>query len=376
MTPTFLRVMFWKEIRELAGFWIVLAAVGILIQVFLLSDILPDGFERPKPAEVIPIGSVLAGLFLVGCAGAQFAAERENGTYAFLRALPTGASPRLLCEAGGCDSRESADHGCAGYAGYMDSLLRRERGDSPGVSSCPYVRRNCPGSVLLDSPLLPSRKPSLRRHCVGPSLRTLPAVDGLALGNLHPSWRQPGQDRLRACWLRLAIVICFDIWLAGRWFRAKNHGGLSPLTLALSKPSDVFYPVAAPAVAWSCAPSAPALFARLLWQQTREAFSHWRYLLLVVVVAAAALLARCFASRLAFDILTGTAALSLFLLAPDSRRVGLPRGPIKGTLPLPRGARAVPSPALGNTPDCQPAVGSGHRSLPRRRVHRLQLESH
>ena len=42
MTPTFLRVMFWKEIRELAGFWIVLVAVGILIQVFLLSGIMPE----------------------------------------------------------------------------------------------------------------------------------------------------------------------------------------------------------------------------------------------------------------------------------------------------------------------------------------------
>ena len=93
--------MFWKELRELAPFWIILAAVGFAFQAFWLWNLWPEGsLGHPSMLELMQSALVFAGLFLLGCGGAQFAAERETGTYVFLRELPTGPGPIFFVKAG------------------------------------------------------------------------------------------------------------------------------------------------------------------------------------------------------------------------------------------------------------------------------------
>ena len=264
--------------------------------------------------DLIPLGSVLAGLFLVGCGGAQFAAERENGTYAFLRALPTGASPvffvklavallgSLLITVG-----LVAPLTWMAYSAGNDEILQ--------ALSVVLVFEGVALEVffwILPFSLLGSRPFGAI---------ALGVVCGLSLPWIAWPWATIaylGEGLPAAACSRgvfLVFVICFDIWLAGRWFRAKTSSS-SSLGGAFSAPSDVFYPVSAPAGAWSYTPSTPALFGRLLWQQTRETFSHWRYLLLIVAVGAVVCVMKCFASVPAFDILTGVAGMSVFLLVP------------------------------------------------------------
>ena len=313
MTPTFLRAMLWKEIRELAGFWIVLLAVGILIQVFLLSPLLPDEFERPKPVEVIPIGSVLAGLFLIGCAGAQFAAERENGTYAFLRALPTGASGvffvKLAVAILGSLLITAVLTAPAAWMAYSAGNV-----EIPQALLAVLVFEIIALEVffwILPFSLLGSR----------PFVAiALGVLCGLSLPWIVWPWATIaclGDSLPAAACSRgvfLLIVIWFDIWLAGRWFRAKERGGGAPV----GSMDDVFYPVVVPGVVWSPAPTAWSVALRLVWQQTREAFSHWRYASLIAVAAAAVVfLTRVIGhSDAEMRALLGTLWLALFLLVP------------------------------------------------------------
>jgi len=75
----------WKELRALRGFWLALAALVFLLQVLTLAT---THDPRGAISMVYNIALAAPAFFAVGCAGAAFAVEREEGTRDFLRMLP------------------------------------------------------------------------------------------------------------------------------------------------------------------------------------------------------------------------------------------------------------------------------------------------
>lgn len=83
MSGIMLRRIVWKEYRQIRSFWLALFALGTLLQV------LPPMFEFIPADSLLRVGWVIATLFAVGCAGTIFAREYEDGTFDYLRMLPS-----------------------------------------------------------------------------------------------------------------------------------------------------------------------------------------------------------------------------------------------------------------------------------------------
>lgn len=273
--PTFTRVMLWKEFRELAGVWIVLAAVGVLWEVYLITGIRVFECESPSPLVLIPPwAAILGGLFLVGCGGAQFAAERENGTYAFLRALPTGAMRVFLVKVG-----VALTGGLLMTALLVAPMWLMASSSAEGDLQKAFL------SVLLYSGIAVEVFFWIVPFSLLGSRPFAAIALGLVCGLILP-WAATAfvagfldADLAAVVCLRagfLAIVILVDLRLAGRWFREKPRR--SNLFFADSA-GDGSYPEVTSAVVWS--PEIGPVFMRLVWQQMREALD----LLVIVLVA-------------------------------------------------------------------------------------------
>ena len=82
------RHLLWKEYRSIRLFWISMLALTVAIQLLILA------FSQDKNETVLMIYHFALGapaFFAVGAAGAAFAAEKEEGTFDFLRASPISA---------------------------------------------------------------------------------------------------------------------------------------------------------------------------------------------------------------------------------------------------------------------------------------------
>jgi hypothetical protein len=75
----------WKEYRSIRGFWVCIVALTIFLQVLVI-----ESSTNPRDANglVFILALAFPALFAVGCAGTAFAAERDEGTYEFLRTVP------------------------------------------------------------------------------------------------------------------------------------------------------------------------------------------------------------------------------------------------------------------------------------------------
>ncbi len=85
--------LIWKEYRSLRWFWL---AIVVLV---VLMDWLVIRFGAPWSDTASMIYNFALGapvMFAIGAAGASFAAEKEEGTYEFLRASPATASQILF----------------------------------------------------------------------------------------------------------------------------------------------------------------------------------------------------------------------------------------------------------------------------------------
>ncbi len=76
--------IFWKEYRQMRGFWLGLFGITVLLQVILC-------FTAPGSAanSLYGVAICFAVLYPLGCGATAFALEHENGTYDYLRSLPT-----------------------------------------------------------------------------------------------------------------------------------------------------------------------------------------------------------------------------------------------------------------------------------------------
>ncbi|MEX0675663.1 MAG: hypothetical protein WD063_01220 [Pirellulales bacterium] len=80
--------LMWKEYRAVRAFWLSLVVLVVVAQglIFWLSDDVAGNV-----AVACNIGLAAPAFFALGCAGAAFAVEREEGTFDFLQAAPVSA---------------------------------------------------------------------------------------------------------------------------------------------------------------------------------------------------------------------------------------------------------------------------------------------
>jgi hypothetical protein len=77
--------LFWKEYRSVRGFWISLVALVVLIQLITVAF---SQDSRDSMGLIYNFALGAPAFFAIGCAGAAFAMEQEDGTFEFLRAGP------------------------------------------------------------------------------------------------------------------------------------------------------------------------------------------------------------------------------------------------------------------------------------------------
>src|SRR5215471_12872692 len=77
----------WKEYRAIRLFWLSIVALAVFLSwLFVLTQ------ERATAVNLVFNFALGApAFFAVGCAGAAFAGEKEEGTFEFLRASPVSS---------------------------------------------------------------------------------------------------------------------------------------------------------------------------------------------------------------------------------------------------------------------------------------------
>jgi hypothetical protein len=86
MTTAIFWRFFWKEYRMMRAFWISMAGLAMLAQLSLVAD-----HTRYSGAWTFSFALIFPALYAVACGATMFAAEKEEGTYDFLRSLPLTA---------------------------------------------------------------------------------------------------------------------------------------------------------------------------------------------------------------------------------------------------------------------------------------------
>src|SRR6476646_9634213 len=88
MTATAFWHLAWKEYRAVRAFWLSMLALIVVLGGLVLATA-----ANPVSGTVTIFHLALGApaFFALGCAGAAFAIEREEGTYDFLRAAPIPA---------------------------------------------------------------------------------------------------------------------------------------------------------------------------------------------------------------------------------------------------------------------------------------------
>ena len=88
MTAAIFWRFLWKEYRVMRAFWISMAVVALLAQLSLIAF---PGLTHSAAAWTFSFALIFPALYAVACGATMFAAEKEDGTYEFLRSLPVTA---------------------------------------------------------------------------------------------------------------------------------------------------------------------------------------------------------------------------------------------------------------------------------------------
>jgi ABC-2 family transporter protein len=88
MTTAIFWRFLWKEYRVMRAFWIAMACLAMLAQLALVAF---PGLTHYSAAWAFSFALIFPALYAVACGATMFAAEKEDGTYEFLRSLPLTA---------------------------------------------------------------------------------------------------------------------------------------------------------------------------------------------------------------------------------------------------------------------------------------------
>lgn len=92
----FSRHLFWKECRQMQGLWLGVLGLIVVLQLVVTLVMVTTGEAKHLAEALLGVAVMLPVLYALGCGAALFAMEHENGTYDFLRALPTRPAASLL----------------------------------------------------------------------------------------------------------------------------------------------------------------------------------------------------------------------------------------------------------------------------------------
>ncbi len=254
--------IFWKEYRQMRGFWLAVLAIAVALQLMVLAVNAGSQFSQ-DPMYALAVG--FAALYTLGCGATMFAMEHENGTYDFLRALPTKAFPTLLGKAAftliSAPLLFAATCGCATLLSWLCGLTIYAKWDIVGVW--------CLGSLVLFT--WATLFSLLLQNVVKAAL--LGGVAGcvsvpLAAWMVHELFdlRDGGLPAVAVLIVLVAALICVDIWLGARWYReAITRSGVDDMARRREEFANSYGAYEIESVA-----SKGSMFAHLVWLQWRQ----------------------------------------------------------------------------------------------------------
>ena len=218
MNATIFWRIFWKEYRAQRAFWISMALLTLVVELFLLVG--PWNTEAERIQVMFAAALVFAAFYAMGSGATLFATEREAETYEFLRALPV--TP-LKAFAGKVAFALASTAALFGLAWTLAAALARKLPDPLfhqriweicGLGGIELLAWGIFFSLLLKRPLL-----AAIFAATGMSF-----VAGILCGESYQDMDMHVDLVRRSVPARLmilALVTMVDIGLAVRWFRGR-----------------------------------------------------------------------------------------------------------------------------------------------------------
>jgi hypothetical protein len=281
MTTAIFWRFLWKEYRVMRAFWISMACLAVLAQLSLVAF---PALTHQAAAWTFSFALIFPALYAVACGATMFAAEKEEGTYEFLRGLPVTAWQVLSGKLAFALASTVLLIATLRFAGGLLMNGRVVDGETEtriwGVLGLAAIEGLAWGmffSLVMRRPLqaaiLGIAATSLVVHIVARTIAPWSQWD-----NLVPY--------LNAFWFRAgvaAIVLCADVLLLPRWLGTTRPVGRRLFRLrSRSRPAATTaeHFLSLPARRWTT-------FGRLAWQTWRQS---WVMILTLSIIGALAAL--------------------------------------------------------------------------------------
>lgn len=280
MTGRFLSYrIFWKEYRQMRGFWLGLFGITVLLQVILCFTA-----HGAAADSLYGLALCFTVLYALGCGATAFALEHENGTYDFLRALPTKglqtfvskiaftavSAPLLVLALSASAAILGLRMAPLSYVPTATALLQ-----AVGTALLFWAL----GSSILF--VWAAFFSLLMQHAVKAALLggCAAVVSVLLVGSLVEAFPGPQGDMgWLVCGAVAAVMAAVDVWLGARWFReASTWPAGGGRTRRAEREEERVYRLEA-------MPTKSSMFGHLLWLQWRQ--SRGMVLILTAMVVA------------------------------------------------------------------------------------------
>ncbi len=204
--------IFWKEYRQMRGFWLSVFAMTVMLQVTICF--VP---VNPLADQLYGLAACFSVLYALGCGATMFAVEHENGTYDFLRALPTRGLPTFVSKV----AFTVVSAPLLVIATLISAEILALSRDLYRLAPIEYLGLWAIGSTLLF--VWAAFFSLLMRHAIKAALLggCAAAITVPFLGFLHEVLigLRSEPSMLSAYIAVVAVVSTLDVWLGIRWYR-------------------------------------------------------------------------------------------------------------------------------------------------------------
>lgn len=283
-TSTLFQRFWWKEYRMLRGFWLAVAALGLLAQLAVPLFTFNREFV---PGHVFVIAWAAAALYAVGCAVTLFSAEREENTHNFLMHLPNHWGAMFAGKVALAIVSAVLLASALSITGWLTAGAWPSRAianETLGVAGVAIIEATVWGlffSLWMNQPLLAAIV-SMAAASFGAQLAV--AVSSPASqAFVTAAYAQAVPLRLLLC----GVVFLVDVKLASRWLQPAGHASslsfgerFSRLASTRAKKYNAVASIASQPIA--ARPRRRRQLVRLLWQTWRES---WKTMLAAVPIA-------------------------------------------------------------------------------------------
>ena len=251
----------WKEYRQMRGFWLSVLALTVMLQLVVFAISMG---KQGVMEMLFALAMCFSALYALGVGGTTFALEHENGTYDFLRALPTRALPTFF----GKVAFTAISTPLLLLAASASAVLLCTLSDNTIHFEWEALFGSCIGTLLFF--VWATFYSLLVHHAVRAAL--LGGVTA-AFTVMLMSWLVqaiaglPDNGGLAvALVVILVLVTIADVWLGARWYREATTSSSSD---DLQRRREEFAKSYG-AYEWETVASKGTTFAHLLWLQWRQ----------------------------------------------------------------------------------------------------------